>query len=262
MKDLSIIIPVYNSANILKILITEIIVVINKKLPQITYEIILVNDGSTDNSWDEILLLSRFSNLIKGINFSSNFGQHNAIMAALNECTGNVAITMDDDYQHDPKSIVNIFNLVNSSFDVCYVNYIDRKHEKWKIFFSKLSNVISSFFLNKPLNIYCSSFKGFKKKIINEIITYKKRHVYIDGLILKSTRNITMISVLHQNRLNGESNYNFLNLINLWSNMMINLPNKPLKLSTILGYFFKYVILIFKIKNYNKKQYIILNKTY
>ena len=89
MKDLSIIIPVYNSANILKILITEIINVINKKLPQINYEIILVNDGSTDNSWDEIILLSKFSSSIKGINFIGNFGQHNAIMAALNECTGN-----------------------------------------------------------------------------------------------------------------------------------------------------------------------------
>ena len=64
MKDLSIIIPVYNSANILKILITEIIIVINKKLPQITYEIILVNDGSTDNSWNEILLLSKFSRIL------------------------------------------------------------------------------------------------------------------------------------------------------------------------------------------------------
>lgn len=262
MKDLSIIIPVYNSSNILKILITDIMNVISKKLPRINYEIFLVNDNSADNSWNEILLLSKYSYLIKGINLISNFGQHNAIMAALNECTGNVAITMDDDYQHDPKSIVDIFNLVNGNFDVCYVNYIDRKHEKWKIFFSNLSNIVSSFFLNKSLNIYCSSFKGFKKEITNEIITYKKRHVYIDSLILKSTRNITMIPVLHKNRLYGRSNYNFLKLINLWCNMILSLPNKPFKLSTVIGYLFKCIILIFKIKNHNKEQYIILNKTY
>ena len=262
MKDLSIIIPVFNSSNILKLLTTDIMNVLNKKLPRINYEIFLVNDNSTDNSWNEIYLLSKLSNLIKGINLINNFGQHNAIMAGLNECTGNVAITMDDDYQHDPKAIVNIFNLVNDNFDVCYVNYIDRKHEKWKIFFSNLSNIISIFFLNKPLNIYCSSFKGFKKKIINEIITYKKRHVYVDSLILKSSRNITTIPVLHKYRLYGRSNYNFLKLINLWCNMILSLPNKPFKLSNIILYLFKSVILIFKIKNYNKKQYVILNKTY
>lgn len=262
MKDLSIVIPVYNSSNIIKILITDIMNIISKKLPKINYEIFLVNDNSTDNSWNEILLLSKYSYLIKGINLISNFGQHNAIMAALNECTGKVTITMDDDYQHDPKSIVNIFNLVNGNFDVCYVNYIDRKHEKWKIFLSNLGNIISSFFLNKSLNIYCSSFKGFKKKITNEIITYKKRYVYIDSLILKSTRNITMIPVLHKSRLYGRSNYNFFKLINLWCNMILSLPNKPFKLSTIIGFLFKCLILIFKIKNYKKKQYIILNKTY
>lgn len=257
--DLSIIIPVYNSQNILPKLIKSIFSSLKKI---VIYEIFLVNDSSQDNSWKVIKNLSSKYKFVKGINLSENFGQHNAIMAALNQCSGMNIITIDDDFQHSPDNIINLYHELLKGFDVVYVNYLDRKHEKWKIFFSLLSNIISSFLLNKPLKIYCSSFKGFNKNVLKEIIKYKKSNVYIDGLILNFTRNISMISVPHYPRLDGKSNYNFLKLFALWCNMIENFPIKPFRLAMFVGFFLKLIIILFKIKSKHKKQYVIINKTY
>jgi polyisoprenyl-phosphate glycosyltransferase len=258
--DLSIIIPVYNSQNILPKLINSIYLALKKKIK--SYEIILINDCSHDNSWEIIKSLSFYYKFVKGINLSKNFGQHNAIMAGLNQCKGKNVITMDDDLQHSPNNIIDIYNELLKDFDVCYVNYLDRKHEKWKIFFSYTSNIISSFLLNKPLKIYCSSYKGFKDNIVKKIIKYKKSNVYIDGLILNSTRNISMISLPHYHRLDGKSNYNFFMLFSLWCNMAENFPIKPLRFATFLGLFFKLIIIFLKKKSKYKMQYAIIDKTY
>ena len=257
---LSIIVPVFNSQNILPKLVNSIFFILKKK--KIVFEIFLINDCSFDNSWKIIKSLSTNFKFIKGINLSRNFGQHNAIMAGLNECNGKNIITIDDDLQHSPNNIIDIYHQLLNGFDVCYVNYLERKHEKWKIFFSNMSNIISSFLLNKPLKIYCSSFKGFKRNILKKIITYKKFNVYIDGLILNATRNISIISVPHYSRLEGRSNYNFLKLFNLWCNMAENFPAKPLRLATFFGYILKIIIIFFRKKSNHKKQYIIVNKTY
>lgn len=257
--DLSIIVPVYNSQNILPKLIKSIFSSLKKK---VIYEIFLVNDSSQDDSWKVIKNLSSKYKFVKGINLSDNFGQHNAIMAALNQCSGMNIITIDDDLQHSPDNIINLYQELLKGFDVVYVNYLDRQHEKWKIFFSLLSNIISSFLLNKPLKIYCSSFKGFNKNVLKEIIKYKKSNVYIDGLILNFTRNISMISVPHYPRLDGKSNYNFLKLFGLWCNMIENFPIKPFRLAMFIGFFLKLIIILFKIKSKHKKQYVIINKTY
>jgi glycosyltransferase involved in cell wall biosynthesis len=258
--DLSIIIPVYNSQNILAKLIKSIFLILKKK--KIIFEIFLINDFSQDNSWKVIKFLSNKYKFVKGINLSSNFGQHNATMAGLNQCNGENIIIMDDDLQHSPDNIIDIYSQLLKGFDVCYVNYLNRKHEKWKIFFSFTSNIISSFLLNKPFKIYCSSFKGFKKIILKQIIQYKKSNVYIDGLILNCTRNICMISVPHYPRLEGKSNYNFSKLFSLWCNLAENFPIKPFRLATFVGLFLKLIIILLKKKSSYKKQYVIIDKTY
>lgn len=102
----------------------------------------MINDCSFDKSWKIIISLSTNFKFIKGINLSRNFGQHNAIMAGLNECKGKNIITIDDDLQHSPNNIIDIYNQLLNGFDVCYVNHLDRKHEKCKFFFSNMSNII------------------------------------------------------------------------------------------------------------------------
>ena len=239
---------------------------IKKNLRTKNYEIIFINDASLDNSWNEIKKISKKNKKVKGINLSENFGQHSAIFAGLKYAKGKKIITMDDDLQHPPESIKDIYAELQKNYDACYTYYLDRKHSLWKKFVSWLNNLISSYLLNKPLKIYMSSFRGFKKNVLNEILKYKESKVYLDGLIIKSTKKISMINVPHNKRMVGKSNYNFKKLLKLWSHMAINFSTHPIRIATLLGITLKYLILIFnKVflkEDKNTDQYLIKEKTF
>ena len=115
---LSIIVPVYNSSEILRELNDKINKTISKTSLKNEFELVLVNDFSKDNSWEVIKELSKNFSYIKGINLSQNFGQHNAIMAGLSCCTGDKIITLDDDLQHPPEFIPEIINSNFKTFDL------------------------------------------------------------------------------------------------------------------------------------------------
>ncbi len=255
---LSVIIPVFNSSKILEDLIERIIKTSEKLNMKNNFEVIMINDNSSDNSWDVLKKLSKNYNFLTCINLTKNFGQHNAIMAGLNNAVGDCMITLDDDLQHPPEFFPEIINKLKN-FDVCYTNYKNRKHVGWKRAVSALNNFVSSFLLNKPLEIYMSSYRGINKKIVDEIIKFKKPDVYLDGLIVNTTKNIGMITVDHHARKIGESNYTFKKLLILWSNMIINFSFFPLRYASILGIILKLIIKLFRKKN-NGPQYEILEK--
>jgi len=252
----SIIVPVYNSSPMLNELVQRIEATMNNMNLNNDYELLLINDASKDDSWETIIKLIKKFSFIKGINLSENFGQHNAIMAGLNNCIGKYIITIDDDLQHPPEFFSDILNELKTK-DVCYTNYKNRKHIGWKKFVSNLNNIISSFILNKPLKIYMSSYRGMVEKIKLKIIRFKDPDVYIDGLIINSTKNIGMINVDHHARRFGESNYNLKKLLILWSNMILNFSFLPLRSASILGLTLKFIIKLIRKKNI-KKQFEIL----
>jgi undecaprenyl-phosphate 4-deoxy-4-formamido-L-arabinose transferase len=262
--ELSIIIPVYNSANILPVLVKQIQLNLKDKIN--SFELFLVNDCSKDNSWSIIKELSSKNSFIKGLNLKKNYGQHNSIMAGLNQCSGDYIVLMDDDLQHPPNRINDIYIELKKDFDVCYVNYIKRKHLKWKIFLSKANNILSSFiFQKKPLHIYTSSFKGFNKKVLKKIIEYKKNEVFLDWLILNYTQSITTIDVDHFKRYEGETTYDIGNLLFLWSNMINIVPILPLRFSSPFLLFLKLFLKIFLqrlLKKNTSEQFIISEYTY
>jgi polyisoprenyl-phosphate glycosyltransferase len=246
--EVSIIVPVYNSSLMLKELIERMHITMNNLNFKNNFEVLLINDSSSDNSWKIIEGLIKKFTFIKGINLSENFGQHNAIMAGLNHCSGKYIITIDDDLQHPPEFFPDILKKLQDT-DVCYTNYRNRKHVGWKKFVSNLNNIVSSFILNKPLKIYMSSFKGFREEIKIQIIKFKKPDVYIDGLIINSTKSIGMITVDHHPRKFGESNYDIKKLFILWSNMILNFSFLPLRSASIFGIIIKIIVKIFRKKN-------------
>jgi len=261
MIDISIIIPVYNSSNILP----ELIKRINNSLSKISsFEIVLINDFSSDKSWDVIKKLQKDYLNLRGINLKQNYGQHNALMAGLNNVKGNFIIMMDDDLQHPPEKIIDIYNELNKGFDICYVKYVNRKHVKWKIFVSWLNNIISSILIQKSINVYTSSFKGINLALKDKIIKYKKPQVFIDWLILNETKNISTINVEHYKRHSGNTNYSFKKLLLLWSNMVLIIPMLPIRFSSIFLFCAKIIVKIFvyrlvKEKDF-KEQYEVIEK--
>ncbi len=231
--NLSIIIPVFNSSKILKKLVKNIKYHLDIKLNN-KFEIIFINDHSSDSSWSVIRELSKKYSFIKGIDLKKNIGQHAAIFVGLNYSTASKIITMDDDLQHPPSYLLKIYNKL-SNFDVCYTTYINRQHVLWKILVSKLNNFFSNFLFNKPNNVYLSSFRGFKSTIKNKIIKEKPNIIFLDSLILKHSKKTTSIKIVHQKRFRGESNYNLKKLLNLWFDMIENFYFFPIRIGSFIG---------------------------
>jgi undecaprenyl-phosphate 4-deoxy-4-formamido-L-arabinose transferase len=233
---LSIVVPVYRSAQILPQLVDLIYSEMNKEGLADSFELLLVNDDSPDNSWQVIRSLAQKHAFIKGISLRRNFGQHNAIMAGLNYVSGDFIVLMDDDLQHPPHAIGDLVRALSEGYDVCYTNYLNRQHAAWKKLGSQFNDWVATHLLGKPKGLYLSSFKGLRKEIAQEIIQYDGPYAYVDGLIFDVTRSITTIDIDHQARHDGEGNYNLRRSLSLWLKMATSFSVLPLRLATYTGF--------------------------
>ncbi|MBV21965.1 MAG: glycosyltransferase [Parcubacteria group bacterium] len=259
----SIIIPVYNSEEIIDKLIIEI----QKILNSTNYEIILVNDFSIDKSWLKIREICKNNINVKGINLNKNYGQHNAIMAGLNFCSGKIIVIMDDDFQHPPVSILKLIDKINEGYELCYTKYINRQHSYYKIVLSELGNIISSIIIDKPFSLYFSSFKCMRSDLKDKLIIIKNPNIYIDAFLLKLTKKTTSININHQKRHSGKTNYSLKKLFILWLNLTLVSSIYPYRISSLLIIFVKLIVSPFMIyrnfsNNINKVQYEIKEKIF
>ena len=245
MNKLSILIPVYNSQESIKKLV-ELLV---HSITTYVLEIILVNDGSKDLSDLYCIELNEtFPNVVKYFSLAKNVGEHNAVMAGLNQVTGDYVVIMDDDFQNPVSEVVKLADAIaNSDSDVIYTFYKNKEHHLIRNIGSKFNDWVANLMLGKPKNLYLSSFKAMNFFLVKEVIKYELPFPYIDGLILRTTDRIGKIEVLHHNRENGQSGYTFRKLFSLWSNMFVNFSILPLRLSIIMGFISALVGFVFSI---------------
>lgn len=232
---LSICVPVYKSETILE----KFVETIEKEVRFVdNLELILVNDCSPDGSWEKIIELKKKYDFIVGVNLIKNFSQHNAVMAGLNEASGDIIITMDDDLQHNPADIVKLYNkIVNEGYDVCYTKFSNREHKNWKVWGSKFNDMVANLLVRKPKELYLSPFRAMTKQIRDLIVSYDGPYPYVDGLLLSVTSKISVVEVEHNKRFEGEGNYNFVKSISLWTKMATGFSVLPLRIATYLGIF-------------------------
>jgi len=232
-KNISIIIPMFRSEGTIYSLVETLLSEKSLKI----FEVVLVNDASPDNTGEVCRgLVSNYHGKIRLIELSRNFGEHNAVMAGLNQCRGDLAVIMDDDFQNPPYEITSLVNeLKTNKYDVVYGQYLEKQHHWFRNFGSRFNGFVATFALGKPKDLYLSSFKVLNRFTINEIISYKLPFTYIDGLIFRITNRIGTVQVRHMPRKKGESNYTFWKLIKLWLNMVTNFTIIPLHIATILG---------------------------
>lgn len=229
----SIVIPVYNSGQILP----KLIEIIHHAMVEFSFEILLVNDGSADNSWAVIQSLSKKYSKLRGIGLTRNYGQDNAIMAGLNYCSGDFVVVMDDDLQHSPYDIPKLLEKCLEGYDVCYADYSDNKRQAfWKNMGSYLNNMQAEMLLGKPKNIYLSPFKIINRVIVDAMIRYENSYPYVDGLILRVTNSITQISVNHHNRYANNSNYSLSKSISVFLKHMTGFSVLPLRIASVMGF--------------------------
>jgi len=233
----SIIIPVYNAEKTIGPLVDELVV---KCISLFKLEIILVNDGSLDGSEEVCIgLTAKYPENVILYTLAINSGEHNAVMAGLNHSSGTYAVIMDDDFQNQVCEVIRLIHfMADNDYDVVYTCYKEKKHSLFRNFGSWFNDQVANLMLKKPRHLYLSSFKILNRFMIDEIIRYTLPFPYIDGLILRSTRNIGQLEVAHHPRQTGKSNYTFKKLISLWLNTFTKFTILPLKIETSLGFVF------------------------
>ena len=234
--ELSIVVPVYRSATILPLLVQKIHEAMVLEGLSASFEIVLVHDAGPDDSWQVIESLASAHGFVRGINLRKNVGQHNATIAGLNNVRGRIVAIMDDDLQHPPAALGDMVRAIDRGYDVCYTNYLRRKHAWWRQAGSRFNDFVATLLLGKPKGLYLSSFKAMRREIVDEVIKYDGPYTYVDGLILDVTRSITSVDVAHQPRHDGESNYNLRRLLSLWMKMATSFSILPLRFATYMGF--------------------------
>jgi undecaprenyl-phosphate 4-deoxy-4-formamido-L-arabinose transferase len=233
---ISIVIPVYNSATTIGPLVDQLINILDTN----TLQVLLVNDGSADHS-DLVCrsLCLRYPKTVTYLNLSKNFGEHNAVMAGLHHARGDYVVIMDDDFQNPPEAVTRLIEHASAhGYDIVYSRYPRKEHHWFRNLGSRVNDRVANFLLDKPRDLYLSSFKCLSRFVVGEIIKYTGAYPYIDGLALRCTHNIGTIEVAHHSRRHGRSNYTLRKLVRLWLNMSINFSVMPLRLSGLMGFVF------------------------
>jgi len=233
MPHLSIVIPLFDAALTLPALCQELSAL------EIAggFELILVNDGSKDETEAIALKLTRESRIpITFLSLSRNFGEHNAVLAGLRASSGQYVVTMDDDLQNPPSEVLKLLAITEAEQrDVVYAIYERKEHAWWRNLGSKLTNTIADYVVEKPRRLYLSSFRCMTRLVAHEVAKSRTPYPYIDGLIFQITQNAGAVSVRHVGRGQGRSGYTFRKLIRLWMSMLVNFSVLPLRLMTFAG---------------------------
>lgn len=239
---LSVVIPVYNSERTIEPLVKQVLYT----LADINVEIILVNDGSLDKSESVCNALAQSFHQVKFVSLRRNFGEFNAVICGLNYAEGDYTVIIDDDFQNPPSEILKLLKTaLNNNFDVVYSYYDQKQHSAFRNVGSWAVNKMTTWLLNKPSDLYLSSFKLIKKEVVKEIIKYTGPYPYIDGLIFRVTQNVGCELVTHKKREHNTSNYTISKLVSLFFTILFSYSYRPLRILTLLGFFLIGISMIF-----------------
>ncbi|MBF0406204.1 MAG: glycosyltransferase family 2 protein [Candidatus Riflebacteria bacterium] len=228
----SVVIPCYNS----EATISGVVNLAREKLLSLgyDYEFVLVNDSSRDTTFSEIRKLCTEDKKVKGMDCARNFGQHNAIMAALHHVTGDYVLGMDDDFQTHPSQFPKLLGKLEEGWDVVFAKYQHQKQSLFRSMGTIFTRWTMRVLTDRPKDVYASSFWVARSYVCKEVIHYESQYSYIQGLFFRTTKSITDVEVEHFERAVGSSGYTLKSLIRNWA-IVINFSITPLHLSTFFG---------------------------
>ena len=235
MKKISFVIPCYRSA----LTIGKVVEEVEKSMAELSnrysYEMILVNDYPEDETFEVIKKLAEEKEYITGINLARNFGQHAALMAGFQYCSGDITVCLDDDGQTPADEVWKLLDKLEEGYDAVYAKYSHKQHSAFRNFGSRVNELMARFMLGKPKELYVSSYFAAKKFVIKEMIKYRNPYPYVIGLVLRTTKSIANVEVHHREREIGTSGYTLGKLFGLWFNGFTAFSIKPLRIATACG---------------------------
>lgn len=237
--EISVIVPVFNEEDNLLTLFERI----NKTLEKInkSSEVIFVNDGSNDSSFDVLMsIYERKKDIVKIINFEKNYGQHQAILAGFSKSSGNLQITIDADLQNPPEEIEKIYRQFEKEHDYIGTIRKDRNDTFFRVCTSKIINKIRRFITKIPITDQGCMLRGYSKNISTQIIKNASNSAFIPILAYSFAKKPIEITVLHSQRHSGKSKYNVFSLaklsLNLFKKQQSANTMRPYKIKELIGF--------------------------
>lgn len=235
-KTISAIIPVFNSEGSLELLTKRLCQVLETHSEN--FEIIFVNDGSQDASWEIICRLIQANDCARGINLMRNYGQHNALLAGIRMAKYELIVTIDDDLQHPPEEIPKLLRKLDEGYDVVYGSTEEGKHSFLRNIASQMIKLAFQSIMKVKVARKISAFRAFRSSLRNAFENYNATHPSVDVLLTWATVLFSHVEVTHNERKIGESNYSFWRLFGHAVNMMTGYSTSPLRFASILGFTF------------------------
>ncbi|MCD6571366.1 MAG: glycosyltransferase [Deltaproteobacteria bacterium] len=234
-EKISVVIPVYNEEQTLNRLferLTPVMESLNRD-----YEIILVDDGSTDNSLD--IMLRHIGDRIKIVELTKNYGQHAAVFAGFENSTGGIVITMDADLQNPPEEIPRlVMTMENGNYEVVGTVRRSRKDSIFRKIPSRIVNGITRRITGVNLNDWGCMLRAYKRHVVEFMVESQEHSTFIPALATSFAKDITEIEVAHEQRFAGESKYSLAKLISLQFDLVTSFSDFPLRLMLYLGFLF------------------------
>jgi undecaprenyl-phosphate 4-deoxy-4-formamido-L-arabinose transferase len=231
---LSVIVPVYNSECSLPLLVERLQPVLDKL--ELPYELILVDDASRDKTWEIVQNLVNKYPWITGLSLMRNYGQHNALLCGIRAARYEVAVTMDDDLQNPPEEIPNLLAGLEAGLDVVYGTPQRQQHGLWRDLASWVTKLALQSTMGAATARNVSAFRAFRTSMRQAFAGYRSPYVSIDVLLTWGTARFGAVSVRHDARAVGESNYSFGKLLVHAMNMMTGFSTVPLQVASLLGF--------------------------
>lgn len=248
---LSVIIPVYNSAESLPELIERLALVLEKIGGP--FEVLLVNDGSRDGSWEVIQRLASLHQWVCGISMMRNYGQHNALLAGIRAARFQFAATMDDDLQHPPEELPKLLSQLQDGLDVIYGTPEKEPHGFLRGIASRVTKIALQSTMGAETASMVSAWRVLRTNLRGAFAPYNSPFVSLDVLLTWSTTKFGSLRVRHDPRTVGKSNYTFRMLVRHALTMMTGFSVIPLQIASVIGFtftFFGIAILIYVITRF------------
>jgi len=234
--NISVVVPVYKGAETLDALVQRVGAV----LPQVAerYELILVNDGSPDNSWEVIQRLARGQGWVRGVQLLRNYGQHNATLCGIRAARYEVTITLDDDLQNPPEEMPLLLAKLSEGFDVVYGAPQQVRQNLWRSLASHVIRLMLRRVMGNQVAWQVSPFRAFRTSARDAFAHYASPSVFVDVLLTWGAARFAAVTVRQDARAAGTSTYTFRKLLSLAMNMLTGFSTLPLRAASMVGFLF------------------------
>ncbi len=245
---LSIVVPLYNEEDSVGELVSSILD--SAKDFPFPYEILLVDDGSTDGTWTIIQELKFSAPSLRAIKLRRNYGQTSAMVAGFDHARGEIIVTMDGDLQNDPRDIPRLLEKLEEGYDIVSGWRVHRRDHFSRVLPSRIANAIISWTTGVRLHDYGCSLKAYRAECIRNIKAYGEMHRFFPALATMTGARVAEIPVNHHARKHGTSKYGFNRIFKVFNdifaiNMIIKFSSNPLKGFTLCSLPFLFLSLIF-----------------